>query len=173
VFIFPLFFEEKNMTETIKARTIPCPICGTAIDMDKAEIMGNLRAQGYLHVDYWLRCPKCKYSPCFGKEMEDTKPIYWFPRRLPEWYKKAVVKAANKYLQNPKCLFCGSEMELHKVWVNSYRELCDGPTMFITPNQAINKDHSKNIQKYFLPAGILLQYKCTNWRCKYVRYITL
>ena len=155
------------------SNTTPCPICNTPIDKDKCEIAGKLSMQGYMHVDYWLRCPKCKYSPCFGKEMEDTKPIYWFPRTLPVWYKKAVVKAAHKHLQNPDCIFCKSEMELHKIWINSYRELCDGPTMFVTPTKALTEQTKKQIQKYFLPSGILFQYKCVSWRCKYVRYITL
>ena len=152
---------------------IPCPICGTDINKDECELMGKLSTQGYMHVDFWLQCPKCKYSPCFGKEMEDTKPIYWFPRRLPSWYKEAVVKAVAKHIHTPTCLFCGGEMELHKVWINSYRELCDGPTMFITPTKALSPDPKKHIQKYFLPSGILLQFKCKNWKCKYVRYVTL
>ena len=153
------------MTE--QTEYIQCPICGEPINRDECEIMGHLSTWGYMHVDYWLRCPKCKYSPCFGKELEDTKPIYWHPQNTPTWYKKAVTKAANKHFPNQQCIFDNTTMELHKVWINSYRELCDGPTQFVLPSE---KD---SIQKYFLPSGILLQFKCKNWRCKYVRYVTL
>lgn len=155
-------------------RTLPCPICGAEINVEEQEIMGHLSTWGYMHVDYWLRCPRCKFSPCFGREMEDTHPIYWNPHDLPDWYKDGVEAAAATHVPPFTCLFCTSQMELHKVWVNSYRELCDGPTQFITPtHKGAEGTPDAQVQRYFLPSGILLQYKCVNWRCKYVRYVTL
>ena len=155
------------MTETETKTVMTCPICGTEIDVDKYMIMDRLSSWGYMHIDVWVKCPKCKYTPCFGKELEDTKPIYWQPSSLPAWYKKAVEKAFDKNVTCDPCLFCEGKMELHKVWINSYRELCDGATQFVVP------DGVEKIVKYFLPSGILSQFKCVNHKCKYVRYITL
>ena len=150
-----------------------CPICGEPIDRDKHEIMGKLSQWGYLHVDFWVRCPKCKYSPCFGQELSDATPIYWHPAKLPAWYKTACRHALEKHIPPFICLFCQSTMELHKVYVNSYRALCDGATEFVVPSSGIKEQAEHPVVRRFLPSGILAQYKCVNARCKYVRYVTL
>jgi len=167
------FLEKEGEEMTEQTTIIPCPICNADIDRHQCELMGRLSSWGYLHVDFWLKCPKCGFTPCFGKEMEDAKPVYWHPTSIPEWLRKAIKEAFKKHIEPVTCLFCPSKMELHKVYVNSYRELCDGPTGFLVPTSGVGEQKEVPVARRFLPSGILAQYKCVSWRCKYVRYVTL
>ncbi len=139
-----------------------------------------------MHLDVWLQCPRCKYTPCFGREMEDTEPVYFHPRKLPSWYKVKVEQAFHKHIPDMLCTICGGEMQLHKVWVNVWKKVKEE---LVKPKQpplksVASKEVMMNYQflaptvdgklsRYFLPSGLLGQYKCVNWKCKYVRYVTL
>ncbi len=164
-----------------------CPICGETIDEAKHKLAEKLMNLGYMHLDVWLKCPKCKYAPAFGREMEDTKPVYFYPNNLPFWYRQKLEEAFGRYIADSPCIFCGGQMELHKIWVNIWKKVEEKPLdnpkkvplkpvadrqvmmhfQFLVPTM------EGDVSKYFLPSGILGQYKCVNWRCKYVRYVTV
>lgn len=158
-----------------------CPICGTEIDEYEHKLAEKLTKLGYMHLDVWLKCPKCKYTPCFGKEMEDTNPVYFYPEKLPFWYRKKLEEAFDKYIPDIPCTICGSEMQLHKIWINIWKKVreetgkltsaADGKTLMAM--QFLVPTVEGKISRYFLPAGVLGQYKCKNWKCKYVRYVTI
>ena len=162
-----------------------CPICGTEIDEYEHKLAEKLTKLGYMHLDVWLKCPKCKYTPCFGKEMEDTKPIYFYPKKLPFWFRKKLEEAFHKYIPPIPCAICGAETELHKIWINIWKKVKEENASEKVPLKSVaDKETLLNFQflvptteggisRYFLPAGVLGQYKCTNWKCKYVRYVTL
>jgi len=160
-----------------------CPICNADIDMHEHLITEKLSAIGYLHLDKWVKCPKCKYTPAFGKELSDPKPIYWRPAGLPLWFRRKVEEAFHKHTPPLNCPFCTSELELHKIWIHTWKrrqeELLtecvqsDADVDIREAFQFFVTGSKRKVGTYFIPAGIMSQYKCRNWRCKYVRYVTL
>jgi len=159
-----------------------CPICSAEIDEVQHKIAEKLSTLGYLHLDIWVKCEKCKYTPAFGRELSDVKPILWYPQKLPVWYKQKVEEAFRKHVPGYNCAFCNSTMELHKVWVNTWKQIGTFPDQKITsesPEEVVRAatfivaTGKGKVGKYCLPSGILAQYKCANWKCKYVRYLTL
>jgi len=159
-----------------------CPICGEPLDFEEHRIAERLGALSYLHMDIWVKCPKCKYTPAFGFEIIDSKPIYWHPRNLPAKYKKQVETAIKKHIPVGTCPFgCTKGMELHKVWINTWKVVDKGDWRgdHFKPEGNISKEDQFFVQQrgkvvnYSLPSGILAQFKCKNPLCKYVRYVTL
>ena len=160
-----------------------CPICGADIDEDKQQIYEKLSKQGgygYFHLDKWIQCPnpQCHWTPAFGLELEDANPIYWHPQHLPLTSRRNIEAAFHRQYEphGPlHCPFthCHAELELHKIYVNTWREL-DGEPTPTGPMQFIIPGHKpKEIHRYFVPGGILGQYKCTNPTCKYVCWTTV
>jgi len=162
---------------------LTCPICNTVFDDEEYKIAERLGSLGYMHLDIWVKCPKCKYTPAFGKELSDAKPIYWRPKKLPYTFRKQVENAFLKHTPPLSCPFCGSSLELHKIWIHTWQKSVDIPNGQAVESQAsevvrnafqfIVQNSEGKIGKYFIPAGIMSQWKCTNWKCKYVRYVTL
>jgi len=163
-----------------------CPICGTQFNDDEYRVAERLSSWSYLHLDIWVKCPECKYTPAFGKELSDAKPVYWRPEGLPYNFRKKVETAFKQNIPEQICPFCKSGMELHKIWVHSWKQRLewsgdntdvvqsDAPQDVREAFQFIVSSADKSVvDKYFIPAGILSQYKCTSQKCKYVRYITL
>jgi len=161
-----------------------CPICTTEIDETEHKIIEKLGKLGYLHLDTWVKCPKCKFTPCFGKELSDAKPVYFFPSTLPRSYKKMVTEAFHKYIPAIPCIMCGDKTELHKAWINSWKRQdkllvthdnmpCEGSEEVRRGIQFFVPTHDGKLSTYLLPSGILGQYKCKSQKCKYVRYVTL
>jgi len=128
---------------------------------------------GYFHLDYWIKCPKCKYTPCFGVELSDAKPIYWHPHGLPEWYKTKIVEAINRHITVNPCIFCGSRMEPHKIWINTWHTVKGQASPSGAVQFLISGHSKKEVNPHYLPSGILIQHKCVKPACKYVRYVTL
>jgi len=160
-----------------------CPICKTKMDDEQHRLAERLGALSYLHLDIWVKCPnpKCRYTPAFGREIIDAKPVYWHPPNLPSKYKKQVRDAFKKHIPVGTCPFCEGDMELHKVWINTWKvadkedwqgALFDGVGKVSKADQFFVQQKGK-VVNYSLPSGILAQFKCKNWRCKYVRYVTL
>jgi hypothetical protein len=144
------------------------------IDRDAHRVAEHLGALGYLHLDYWLRCGRCGYSPCFGQELSDPHPIYWFPTILPHDQRVRIETALHHHI-NPGVCICGNMLELHKVWVNTWR-LDDS----VASGVSIEEDHTDALMFRTkpkgganIPSGILAQWKCVDPHCKYVRFITL
>lgn len=153
---------------------VPCPICGTMIDRHAQRVAEHLGALGYVHLDYWLKCPTCGYSPCFGQELSDPHPIYWFPTSTPYDQRRRIESALRTHLDPGTCI-CGAKFELHKVWVNTWRM-----DTRVASGVSIEEDHHQALMFRTkpkggadIPAGILAQYKCVDPQCKYVRFITL
>ena len=153
--------------------------------MDKSQMAEKLSDQhyGYFHLDILVKCPHCKYTPAFGRELEDSHPIYWYPQHLPMAYKRLLTAAFAKYRPPQPCPWCHRATELHKVWINAWQK--DEPVPsgdVIRPDVAgsaqahfefIVPTASRKVHGYYLPVGILGQMKCTNGLCKYVYYTTI
>ena len=165
---------------------LTCPICGTVFSDEKYRVAERLGRKGYFHLDIWVKCPTCKYTPAFGRELSDAKPVYWRPTNLPLKFRRMVEAAFHKNIPLMHCPFpnCASELELHKIWVHTWKQdqpipdgqtvRSDAPTDVREAFQFIvSSSDRKEIGKYFIPAGIMAQYKCVNQACKYVRYVTL
>lgn len=174
---------------------ISCPICGTEIDRSKHQIAKRLGSLGYLHADVWLECKKCGYKPVFGTEIEKAKPIYWYPPSVSDEKKKLIVEALARLIIPPfSTCICKAEMELHKVWVNTYKASDSAPAP--KDLRKLNLRDPVNQQRLFfagrpprsgflkanridpvhiklIESGILAQIKCQDPNCKYVRYLTL
>jgi len=163
-----------------------CPICGTLFNDDEYRVAERLSSWSYLHLDIWVKCPECKYTPAFGKELSDAKPVYWRPEGLPYDFRKQLIDALNQHTPRLNCPFCKSLLELHKIWVHTWKQKhkWSGSDEDVVKSDApedvreafqfiVTSSDKKVVDKYFIPAGVLSQYKCTNQKCKYVRYITL
>ena len=159
---------------TQKLTSLPCPLCETPIDREAHRVAEHLGALGYLHLDYWLRCEKCGYSPCFGQELSDPHPIYWFPVTVLYDHRARIEIALHKHI-NPGVCICGADLELHKVWVNTWRmddRVASGVSIKENHHSAL-MFRTKPKGGANIPSGILAQYKCVSYKCKYVRFITL
>jgi len=159
---------------TQQSTVLPCPLCGTPIDREQHRVAEHLGALGYLHLDYWLHCEKCGYSPCFGQELSDPRPIYWFPNTTPHEHRERIVNALRYHIKSGRCI-CNARLELHKVWVNTWRmdtRVASGVSIVEDHHEAL-MFRTKPRGGANIPAGILAQYKCIDSKCKYVRFITL
>lgn len=143
-----------------------CPICGATIDTEENKAREALGKLGYLHLDVWLKCPKCGYTPVFGVEKEPSKPPYFRPDTISKEHKQRILKAANYAKTSINiCPFCGvglsrKLMKVHKVFWNVKTKY------FIT-----DPELGGIIGTTTLPCYYLIQLKCP--KCFYVRYFTI
>lgn len=163
-----------------------CPVCAAELDEAKHMIAEKLSEYGYFHRDVWLKCERCGYTPVFGKELEKTKPVYFYPPQVNKKKQAKVIKALNKLIEPPiSVCICGDRMILHKVWINTFRHdpFYNAPLPLTDKELDLSDPQAR--ERYFLTkapngyyfkvieSGILAQLKCKDRSCKYVRYLTL
>lgn len=148
--------------------------------MDEVVILIRLSKIGYMHMDVVVRCPQCNFIIWRGLEPDDepSEPIYWNPRKINKKKKKRIIEALKRQRDIFKCPICDSEMEIHKVlWSTQKfkkREIMSMDKQIYERLFIVStKPRIKSAGIKVIESGILVQVKCMNKKCKYVRYFTL
>lgn len=155
---------------------LKCLICGGEIDKEKHVTQETLSKLGYFHLDRHLRCPRCGWTPVFGIELEDTHPPYFYPPdfKRKKLYLEAIGRERPAEWEN--CPVCGAGWETHKVFV-TYRHMKrrydDEEETNVRRKVTVYDEGEPMTWVVWMAGHVLVQLKCSNPHCKYVRYFTI